>query len=153
LAREAAAEKINGAESPLPVRPLCAFSGWLIGSGAPRPFRAKRDSNIIGSVDIGPVTGEDALAEGVDFALEGAGPSGSFESEVKAAHSAEEGAEGWHSRPHSRPLNHGANLVRERGTSAQRVPARGEGEKDQVIGSDPWPAASACTRRLMIRFR
>jgi hypothetical protein len=44
LARESTDEQINGAESPLPVRPLCAFSGGLIGSGAPRPFRATRAS-------------------------------------------------------------------------------------------------------------
>jgi hypothetical protein len=69
LAGESADEQINGAESPLPVCPLCAFSGGLIGSGAPRPFLAKRDSNISGSWDRGPAGGEDALAEGLDLDL------------------------------------------------------------------------------------
>jgi hypothetical protein len=34
----------SGAASPFPVCPLCAFSGGLIASGAPRPFRATRAS-------------------------------------------------------------------------------------------------------------
>ena len=35
----------NGAESPFPVCPLCAFSGWHTFSGAPLPFLAYRASN------------------------------------------------------------------------------------------------------------
>ena len=83
LAWESPHEKINGAESPLPVRPLWALSGWLTVSGAPRPFRATRGSNIIGSGDVGPAPFEDLAAEGVDFDLESTLEASSFKSKIK----------------------------------------------------------------------
>lgn len=52
--------------------------------------------NISNSVNIGPVLGEDSLAEGLVFDLPASGPASSLEAEVDAADAREEGSEGRH---------------------------------------------------------
>ena len=109
LAGEAAAEEIN-------VCPGIPFSGSSVSafatscalqiSGSSVAVRMCERTNVCASIsrfipvalplphvspagNVWPVTLEHPLAEGVDLALEGAGPSGAFEPEVKAAYPTE----------------------------------------------------------------